>query len=303
MPTVEEITQQIADLRKKTVPLGEYQTGPEFGEVLRERLTRPEEIENIIKRIAEQRSRLLTIPAETRAEAPIGAFSPTQVAGLVAAREEPVRATWETLRGVKAEREGRLEEIIERATRGYEAQIEKQESKYEQERQKLEDLMAERDWIAGQSYKAKQLELEERRVAVAEREPTPTIEPTGWANAETYIQSNITAENIGSEAMATIYATIKKSTDLTDSDIKALMAQYGMIPDAIGGWSYRPVWTPLATSGLGPATGVTAPLTPAQQGIAQKKKEYGTTGPLWPWTKAFWQEANRELKETFGIEL
>jgi len=174
MPTVEQLTQQIADLRKKTVPLGEYQTGPEFGEVLRERLTRPEEIENLIKRIAEQRSRLLTIPAETRAEAPIGAFSPTQVAGLIAEREEPVRATWETLRGVKATREGRLEEIIERATRGYEAQIEKQESKYEQERQKLEDLMAERDWIAGQSYKAKQLELEEKRVAVAERPPEPT---------------------------------------------------------------------------------------------------------------------------------
>lgn len=206
--TLDEITNLIDQYRKKSeASLSQVAGAPattDFAEQLRTRLTSGKDISELISNIAQQRSRLLSIPAETRAEAPIGVYSPTQVAGLISQREEPVRSTWETLMGVKQAREGKMEDIITRATQGYEAQIQKQQTKYDQERQKLQDLVAERNWIGQQAqqatqqtqYTAEQAEekrrweaqqtLEERRVAVAERPETLT--PT---QARTDLQRNL----------------------------------------------------------------------------------------------------------------
>jgi len=186
--TIEQVQADIDEYQKKIAPLAQYggtqPTGSEFEEELRKRLTRPENVEDLIKNIATQRSRMLAVPAETRAQAPIGVYSPTQMAGLVEQRQEPVRATWETLMGVKSAREGKLEDVISRAVRGYEDQIAKQESKYEKEQQKLQDLIEERNWLTQQTQWQKEFGLEERRVAVAEK-PTgePTVEKEAIADA------------------------------------------------------------------------------------------------------------------------
>jgi hypothetical protein len=109
----------------------------------------------------------------------------------------------------------------------------------------------------------------------------------GWTNAENYIQENIKANTITPQnaniIAPTIYATLKKGTNLTDSDLKALLGQYG-VAELNGMWSYTPTWSPTGTT-----------ITPSATQT--------TGGILYPWKAEFWKEAQRELKETFGIEL
>ena len=71
---------------------------------------------------------------------------------------------------------------------------------------------------------------------------TGTIEPEvdDWGNAENYILKNIQAGAVSPEDMTSIYANLKRNTKLIDSDLKALMAQYGMV-DMYGIWIYMPM--------------------------------------------------------------
>jgi len=58
-----------------------------------------------------------------------------------------------------------------------------------------------------------------------------------WTSTENYIVRNIQTGATSPEDMATIYATTKQNTKLTDSDIKAIMAQYGMV-NMYGMWFF-----------------------------------------------------------------
>ncbi len=176
MATIDDLTKLIEGQRGMVTGLGEQIGGAPaafgMGEEIRERLTGSDYIKSIIKRIGEQKARLATIPAETRAGMPLGGFSPTQVSGLVAKEQEPVRAGLTELRGLREMETGNIADIIERATKGYSEAIEKQESKYQKEYQKLQDLIEEKRYLA-ETIESKrrfeeQMTLERAKVAPVE---------------------------------------------------------------------------------------------------------------------------------------
>ena len=72
------------------------------------------------------------------------------------------------------------------------------------------------------------------------------MESEQWTNAESYIQRNIDEEATSTTDIATIYTTLKKNTKLADSDIKAMMAERGMVymPGGIPPWVYMPTGLP-----------------------------------------------------------
>ena len=75
-------------------------------------------------------------------------------------------------------------------------------------------------------------------------------ESIDWEKTEKYIKSEL--DDIAKGQMgdiATLYAEIKKGTKLTDSDIKALMAKYGMV-EMQGVWIYFPSETKLGISDI-----------------------------------------------------
>lgn len=96
-----------------------------------------------------------------------------------------------------------------------------------------------------------------------------------WINAETYITNSIQDEATNKELMGKqssaemlrIFSKLKRNTKLSDSDLKTLMATYGMVFNSyIGTWTYIPL--PSAT-----------PVTPASE--EEIKKEGGFWSGVW----------------------
>ena len=287
------MSEEVDKLKKKLVALGRYSeapTGSEFGEQLRSRLSDTGDIQNVIKRIAEQRSRLRTIPSEVRASQQPGFVSPIQTASLIAQREEPVRTSLETLRGVKSFREGRLEDIVGRATKGYEAQIDKAQTKYQQAYQQLQDLVEEKRWVAGQTAEKEQMTESTRRREGESARETEDEEGQERESMKDNIASAIISGDYGEgeryptrekliDDLALIYRNIPKDTIASEV--------YGMIPDepiqdteqtffeGIFGVN-SDTSTPI---GINPYTGT--PLSP-QAGIGKPSKSVGITPSYLP---------------------
>jgi len=142
------------------------------------------------------------------------------------------------------------------------------------ERVVIENVLYERDPYTGKWKRA--LEVKPKDI-------------TDWNNAELYIRQNIIAEAITPDTIPIVFAQIRQKTKLSDGDIRALMAMYGMTETIPGTWVYTPIKTPELLEKPGMPTLPPPPPEPKP-------------GVYLPWTKEFWTEVKRELKETFGIE-
>ena len=166
MPNLENLLKQIEGQRGVVTGLGEKTagatTGFEYGEAIRERLKPDEEL---IKSIAAARSKMLAIPSEVRARQKPGWVTPSQTAGIISAEQEPLRTSWETQMQLREAKKGRTEDTIKRVTEMINKDIEKQESRYDQEREKLEDLITERDWVTSQQQFQEEMELKRAQEA------------------------------------------------------------------------------------------------------------------------------------------
>ena len=175
MPNLEDLLKQIESQRGVVTGLGEKTagatTGFEYGEAIRERLKPDEEL---IKSIAAARSKMLAIPSEVRARQKPGWVTPSQTAGIISAEQEPLRTSWETQMQLREAKKGRTEDTIKRVTEMINKDIEKQESRYDQEREKLEDLITERDWVTSQQQFQEEMELKRAQEARLSREDGPT---------------------------------------------------------------------------------------------------------------------------------
>jgi len=184
MATELEIQQQlIEELRKKRTSLGGYAdlpTGFEVGEEVRRGLTPPKQL---IEQIAKARAGLLAAPAEVRARQRPGWVTPQQVSGLIEAEKKPLRTEWETLLGLKAERAGRVEDVLGRVTKMIDADIQKKKLQYDKVVDELRDAVEQQRFLQQMAFKEKELGLK----YAPEEEITPTIPSYGGLKEEAKI--------------------------------------------------------------------------------------------------------------------